>query len=97
MTPADWGDPELRSLGMLFDGCALNEEDERARPLQDDDFLLLLHAGSEPRTWVLPESQKKGWLLEIDTHKPTASPTPLTVHALTLPPKTMRVARRPRV
>jgi glycogen operon protein len=97
LTPADWGDPELRSLGVFYDGRMLTEEDSRGRPVQDDDLLLLLHSGLEPVSWVLPEGLGKGgWMVELDTFKPTAHPTPLTTGALMLPAHTMRVARRPR-
>ncbi len=97
MTPGDWGDGALRSLGVFYDGRVLTEEDPQARVIHDDDFLLLLHAGDEPVSWVLPEGLGKGgWLVELDTFKPSPHATPLTTGALMLPARTMRVARRPR-
>ena len=50
----DWLDPGLRTLGMFLSGGAIRGRDPRGRPLRDESFLLLLHAGPERTQFRLP-------------------------------------------
>jgi isoamylase len=67
MTQADWGDAQARSLGMLLLGKQLAELDERGRPVEDDDLLLLVNAAQKPVEFALPGD---GWRLMLDTAAP---------------------------
>jgi glycogen operon protein len=55
LSPSDWGNGELRTLGMLLNGDAVTRCGSDGEQLRDDSFLLLLHAGAEPVTFVLPK------------------------------------------
>jgi isoamylase len=68
MTAALWGTHDLRVLGALLAGDAIDEVDERGVPITDDTFLLLLNAGDQPVPFRLP-SPVPGttWDLVTDT------------------------------
>jgi isoamylase len=63
----DWTRAEARTLGLLLLGKQLAERDDRGEPVEDDDLLLLLHAGEAPIEFRLPED---GWQLVLDTAAP---------------------------
>jgi glycogen operon protein len=68
MTEQDWHDPERRALGMLIDGDAADEEDDRGRPITGDTMLLLLNAGDAPVRFALPLPNGRGiWVELVDT------------------------------
>jgi len=54
MSPRDWSDANLRTLGMLLVGEAVTRRGPAGEPLRDDSLLLLLHAGPEPIDFHLP-------------------------------------------
>ncbi|MBX6371323.1 MAG: glycogen debranching protein GlgX [Acidothermus sp.] len=54
LSQADWFDTQIRTLGMYLSGGALRVRDLRGRPVHDDSFFLVLHAGLEPVDFVLP-------------------------------------------
>ncbi|MGK0450564.1 MAG: glycogen operon protein, partial [Neolewinella sp.] len=54
MTNADWSDSRARSLGMILNGEAMGEYDERGRRIKDDIFLLILNAWEEGVNFTLP-------------------------------------------
>ncbi|MGH7717303.1 MAG: glycogen debranching protein GlgX, partial [Gemmatimonadaceae bacterium] len=54
MTDADWHDPEDSALGMLIQGEATDEIDDRGRPLRGDTLLLLVSNSDVERRFVLP-------------------------------------------
>ncbi|MER5726996.1 glycogen debranching protein GlgX [Streptomyces sp. NPDC002138] len=53
MTERDWYAPAA-SLGLYLSGRDIPGRDERGRPVTDDSFLALLHAGDRPVAWALP-------------------------------------------
>ena len=55
MTEPDWFDSGRRTIGMYLDGRGLRERGPRGEPVQDDSFLLVLHAGADDRDVVLPD------------------------------------------
>jgi isoamylase len=68
MTDAEWGQSFVRCLGMCLAGRALDEEDERGRPLVDDDLLILLNAHHEAIPFALPSIDgHNAWQTVIDT------------------------------
>jgi isoamylase len=65
-----WLDPGLRTLGMFLSGDAIRGRDARGRPLRDESFLLLLHAGPERTAFRLPGTPWAGAyevVLDTDT------------------------------
>jgi len=70
MTDEEWQLSHARCLGVVLAGEALEETDERGRPVQDDDFLLLLNAHHEEISFVLPVfNPETHWTLEFDTSR----------------------------
>lgn len=53
MTEQDWYAPAA-ALGLYLSGRDIPGRDERGRPVTDDSFLALLHAGDRPVAWALP-------------------------------------------
>jgi isoamylase len=60
MTDHDWDNPHHHVLGMLIDGQATDEVDERGRPIRGDTLLLLLNGGARSRYFVLPVRSDPG-------------------------------------
>ena len=75
MTDADWHDAHNRALGMLINGEAADETDDRGRPVRGDTMLLLLNAGFDPIDFALPTVAGEGvWTKLIDTVEGTVEP-----------------------
>jgi glycogen operon protein len=75
MTDADWHDAHNRALGMLINGEAADETDDRGRPVRGDTMLLLLNAGVEAIDFALPRVAGEGvWTKLIDTVEGTVEP-----------------------
>jgi glycogen operon protein len=71
MTEEDWGDEGRHELGMLIHGRAVDEVDERGRPVFGDTLLLLLNGGWRSRRFVLPPMQSSGvWSEVLNTAQP---------------------------
>ncbi len=68
MTDKDWHQGYARSLAIRLSGDAIEEQDEKGRPIVDDSFLLLLNASHESLSFVLP-AHKRGvrWQPILDT------------------------------
>jgi glycogen operon protein len=71
MTDEDWDAGYARSIGMRLAGDAMDEKDEKGRPISDDSMLVLLNAHHEPLSFTLP-AHKRGvrWELLLDTASP---------------------------
>ncbi|MBI3899663.1 MAG: glycogen debranching protein GlgX [Gammaproteobacteria bacterium] len=68
MTDEEWSNANASCLGLFLSGEAIHEQDERGRPLQDNDFLLLLNAYHETISFTLPSfASFTGWEVAIDT------------------------------
>ncbi|HEX6629839.1 MAG TPA: glycogen debranching protein GlgX [Gemmatimonadaceae bacterium] len=70
MTQADWDDPANRVLGMLANGEAADETDDRGRPIEGDTMLLLVNAGPDARRVPLPmldAPADAAWWVLVDT------------------------------
>jgi glycogen debranching enzyme GlgX len=55
MLTSDWYDPGLRTLGLFLAGDAIRERGEEGETLDDDSFLVWLHAGDRPAKVTLPD------------------------------------------
>jgi glycogen operon protein len=68
MTEAEWTDPAGRVLGMLVNGEATEEVDERGRPIMGDTVILLINGGETARAFALPGGPRPGtWMEQINT------------------------------
>ncbi len=76
MTDEEWHQSRARCLGLYLEGNATNEDDDRGRPVVDDDFVLLLNSHHEPIPFLLPRLQAGNtWRVVLDTSRSN------TVHA----------------
>jgi glycogen operon protein len=70
MSDEEWNQSFARCLGLFLAGEGLDEVDERGRPVQDENFLLLLNAHHERIDFVLPAFREGArWWLELDTSR----------------------------
>jgi glycogen operon protein len=76
MSAQDWADPSNQVLGMLIDGHATDELDERGRPIYGDTLLLVLNAGAKSRSFELPKEDGNGAWQEILNTARTDATTP---------------------
>ncbi|MEL6143699.1 MAG: glycogen debranching enzyme GlgX, partial [Bacteroidota bacterium] len=68
MTSDNWNDSNQRALGMLLNGEAMEEYDEKGRRIEDDIFLILLNSYWEPVQFTLPGlAEMTRWELILDT------------------------------
>jgi glycogen operon protein len=68
MTDEEWNSFYARCLGLLLHGDAIEEHDERGRPIHDDTYLLLLNAHSQPIPFRLPKQLGIArWGVTVDT------------------------------
>src|SRR5207247_1792940 len=71
MTDEDWADQTRQVLGMLIDGQATDEVDERGHPVLGDTVLLGLNGGSRSVRFTLPEVKGTGgWQELLNTTRP---------------------------
>ena len=77
MSGDDWAEAGNQALGMLVDGHATDELDERGRPIYGDTLLLILNAGAKSRSFDLPQEDGNGAWQEIIN---TARTDPTTPH-----------------
>jgi glycogen operon protein len=68
MTDEQWDSELSRSLQVFLDGHGISVPDERGEPILDDTFLIVFHAGPEPRKIKLPNAVwGKVWCRLMDT------------------------------
>jgi isoamylase len=68
MAAEDWGQPAAHALGMLIDGAATDEVDERGHAVRGDTILLVLNGGEQNVSFALPSLDGgKIWVIMIDT------------------------------
>ncbi|NOK63136.1 MAG: glycogen debranching enzyme GlgX [Chloroflexi bacterium AL-W] len=77
MDDEEWNNGLVRCIGMLLNGEALDEWDERGRIIRDKTMLLLMNAYHEAISFKLP-SVKRGqiWETLIDTTEPNGKDLP---------------------
>jgi glycogen operon protein len=80
MTDEDWNQGYVRSLGLRLAGDAIEEMDEKGRPILDDTLLVLLNAHHESVPFTLPAHKRSiRWQMILDTAIPKQgkNPSPL--------------------
>ena len=71
MTGDRWNDANLRSLVYFLNGRSIPTPDVRGRPVNDDSFCVLTHAGAEDMTFTLPPARwGRQWGRVFDTAQP---------------------------
>jgi glycogen operon protein len=71
MTEQDWAHPDNHILGMLIQGRATDEVNERGRPIFGDTVLLLVNGGHRSRHFTLPAVEGSGvWQETVNTARP---------------------------
>ena len=66
----DWRDASAHAFGMLIDGAATDEVDERGYAVHGDTLLLILNGGEQDVTFSLPALlDEKIWGIMVDTAK----------------------------
>jgi glycogen operon protein len=77
MTDEHWESDKSRSLQVFLDGHGIAVPDERGEPIVDDTFLIVFHAGPEPRKIKLPEAMwGTVWRRVMDTERGFAAEPP---------------------
>jgi isoamylase len=72
MTSTDWHDPSRQILGMLLDGNAIPERDDRGDRIVGNTLLVLFNGGPKDQAFVLPAvGARSGWTLLVDTAHPS--------------------------
>lgn len=78
MDDDEWSNGTVRSLGIMFNGQAMNERDERGQMVYDDVLLLLLNAYEGLLRFLIPPGiDNRPWELVIDTSLPDTSTMPV--------------------
>jgi glycogen operon protein len=67
LTEPDWEDANARSLGMLINGDATDETDDRGEPIKGDTMLLLVNASDVGLEFALPNHGRGDWHALVDT------------------------------
>ena len=74
ISPHLWNNSELRCFGLLLNGRAMREVDERGRPVHDDVLLILFNAGHDPIPFILPDwPDDPVWEVLVDTADPAGN------------------------
>jgi isoamylase len=61
----DWSDPHASTLGMLINGNATDEVDDRGHPVHDDTLLLIVTNSDEDVSFRLPDLAHRGMWAEL--------------------------------
>src|SRR5205807_1226299 len=71
MAEGDWEQASNHVLGMLIQGQATDELDERGRRFVGETVLLLVNGGARSRPFVLPALERPGtWVELVSTARP---------------------------
>jgi isoamylase len=62
---ADWADPNATALGMLINGSATDETNDRGHPVLDDTLLLIVSNSANDLTFQLPSLSHRGIWTEL--------------------------------
>ena len=79
MNEEHWEQGWIRTMGMLLNGRAISETDERGRTIEDDVLLLLINGDSSEQSFTLPaNSLASEWRVLIDTNAPSEAERKVT-------------------
>ncbi len=70
MSDDEWNRAYVRCMGMVLNGEAMDEYDQKGRKIKDDIYIFMVNSYWEAISFQFPERQKhKSWELVIDTHE----------------------------
>jgi glycogen operon protein len=82
MTRRDWGDGELRTIGLFLNGEEIPTRSATGERVIDASYVLLFNAHHEPAIFLLPPRRFGArWLLELSTTEPGAEERPYPARA----------------
>ncbi|MBC7461514.1 MAG: glycogen debranching protein GlgX [Thermoleophilia bacterium] len=94
MQTDDWNDAEERCMGMLIDGQATDEVDERGHSAKGDTLLMVLNSGGGARKFTMPTMDRRGaWEVLLDTTNPAAEGSFEQRSAIHVPPHSLVLLR----
>jgi isoamylase len=68
ITDEDWQNSSMQTLGMLINGYATDETDDKGRPIHGDTLLLVLNGSEQEIRFTPPEMSGRGlWTELVDT------------------------------
>ncbi|MEV6104720.1 glycogen debranching protein GlgX [Streptomyces sp. NPDC051940] len=80
MTESDWYAPTA-TFGMYLSGQDIPQRDPHGRPVRDDSFLVVLHAGAQPVEFTLPGPPwARAYELVVDTAREEQGEAPEVKH-----------------
>jgi pullulanase/glycogen debranching enzyme len=65
LTEADWRDPNATALGMLINGSATDEVNDRGHPVHDDTLLIIISNSPNDLAFTLPNLSHRGIWAEL--------------------------------
>jgi glycogen operon protein len=75
MTQRNWGDGELRTLGVFLNGLEISGTDASGERVTDDSFLVLFNGGEDAVDFRLPTRRFGAmWTVELMTAEPQRPP-----------------------
>jgi isoamylase len=99
MTEEQWVNGAVRALGMLLNGMAMEETDERGDEIKDDVLLLLINGHDEEQCFKLPgDADQPRWEVLLDTNTPeiTEGRSAAPGEIFELHPRTLVLLRQPK-
>ncbi|MBV9790307.1 MAG: glycogen debranching enzyme GlgX, partial [Chloroflexi bacterium] len=99
MTDEQWVNGAVRALGMLLNGMAMQETDERGEEIKDDVLLMLVNGHDEEQPFKLPgDAQQPRWEVLLDTNTPELSEERSAApgEIFELHPRTLVLLRQPK-
>jgi len=74
MTQDAWESADGRAIGLMLNGDAIKERDEKGEPIRGDTLLAVFNAYWEPIPFVIPQSDRR-WEVILDTCHTDSSDT----------------------
>ena len=94
MTPTDWPNLRTRTIGMYLSGADIRDVGPHGEPIVDDSFLVIMHAGLEPSTFILPGTPwATSYEVVLDNTDPTNGATLAAGSTLDVPAVAFMVLR----
>jgi isoamylase len=95
MSDEAWELGWVRTLGMLLNGKAIAETDERGERIEDDVLLLLVNGDANEQRFALPNAGgAHEWEVLVDTNTPLAGSAERVAGEYLLEPRTLALLRR---
>ncbi|MGB5930215.1 MAG: glycogen debranching protein GlgX, partial [Cyclobacteriaceae bacterium] len=96
MTDEEWDNSYVRCLGMLLNGHAMEEKDERGNPVTDHTYMLMINSYWEKVAFIIPLRHRKfEWEIIVDTENPqTMHENTIIKESVDLHPRSLILLRK---